>query len=241
MTTAAVIIVGDELLTGKVRDSNGPQLVSLLREQGVTLVRVAYVADGVEDIADEVGRCATRHDAVVTSGGLGPTHDDRTVEGVARGLGVPVVRHGALEAMVRTLWGERVNDAALRLADVPAGARLLAGGDGLLPVVVVRNVYLLPGLPRLFTAKLASLRGELRGRRRTLRNLYLQCDEFAVAATLARVAAESPTVSVGSYPRLDEPGHQVWVTVEGTDPQAVERSLARLLELLPPEYVLRAE
>lgn len=241
MTTAAAIIIGDEILSGKVRDDNAPLLIARLRKRGVTLARLVVVGDRLEEIAAEVSRCASRHDVVITSGGIGPTHDDVTVAAVARALGRSVVRDPELEAMVRSFWGGRVNDAALRLADVPAGARLIRSHDALLPLMAVANVYLLPGVPKLFVAKLPALLDELEGTITCQASLYLRCDETSVAATLSRVAAEEPTVRIGSYPRLGGAEYQVWVTVEASEPEPVRRTIARLVELIPPDDLVRVE
>ena len=241
MTTAAVIIIGDEILSGKVRDDNAPLLITRLRERGVTLARLVVVGDSLEDIATEVAHCSSRYDVVITSGGIGPTHDDVTVAAVAAALGRAVVRDRELEAMVRSFWGDRVNDAALRLADVPDGGRLIRSHDRLLPLVAVENVYLLPGVPKLFVAKLPALLAELHGSVPRQASLYLRCDETSVAATLARVAAEEPTVHIGSYPRLGHADYQVWVTVEADDPAPVRRTVARLVELIPPGDLVRVE
>lgn len=242
MTTAACIVIGDEILTGKVQETNAVPLTELLRELGVSLRRVVIIGDEVPVIAEEVRSCSQRYDYVFTSGGLGPTHDDRTMEGVALAFQVPVVRHPALEALVRQFFrGERLTPAALKMAEVPDGARLLEDEETRFPTVVIRNVYILPGIPQLFAAKLKRIGSELRGVRETLQSLYLDSDESQIAATLSQVAAEEPLLRIGSYPRMGDPDYRVRVTVEGTDGDAVRRALDRLLELLPPEQVLRVE
>lgn len=241
MSTAAAIIIGDEILSGKVRDTNAPLLIELMRDAGVTLQRLVTVGDEPEGIADEVRRCSDRHDLVVTSGGIGPTHDDRTVEGVALAFGVPVVRHPELEAMIRAFWGPRFTEDALRMADVPQGARLLAGGDGLLPVTAMHNIYLLPGIPELFRAKLGTLRRLLSGVRPTLASLFLRSDESRIAPILRRVDLEFPDVKLGSYPRLHDAEFRVWVTLEAGERGAVEAAVERLLALLEPAEVVRVE
>ena len=129
MTTAAVLIIGDEILGGKVRDSNGPLMIDLLREQGVALKRLVYLEDDPASLVPEIQASARAHDVLVTSGGLGPTHDDRTIEAVARAFDRAVVRSPFIEDMIRDHWGARVSDTALRMADVPQGARLLCGQD----------------------------------------------------------------------------------------------------------------
>jgi molybdenum cofactor synthesis domain-containing protein len=241
MTTAAALIIGDEILSGKVADTNGPLLIALLRDLGVRLGRLVYLGDEVAEIAAEVRSCADRYDAVITSGGIGPTHDDRTVSAVAEAFGVGVDRNPDLEAMIRAWWSDRLTDDALRMAEVPAGARLLYGGDGLLPLVVFRNVYLLPGIPRLFEAKLPAFRAELSGTRLRLSSLYLRSDESRVASLLRQVDSEFPLVKIGSYPHLEAADYRIWITVEAEDADILERAVARLLELLPPDEVVRVE
>jgi molybdenum cofactor synthesis domain-containing protein len=241
MTTAACLIIGDEILSGKVRDTNAHLLIDLLHEIGVALRRIATLPDIVEEIAEEVRRCAEQHDYVFTSGGIGPTHDDRTIEAIALAFAVPVVRHPELEARVRQHWGPRLTDAALKMAEIPEGARLLRGTRTLLPALAFRNIFILPGVPQLFAEKLAALRAELTGTREFLQSLYLSSDESAIAALLSQVVAGEPAVRIGSYPKIGDPDHRVRITIESSDPDAVERAATRLLELLPPEQVLRRE
>ncbi len=241
MSTVAGLIIGDEILTGKVRDANGPLLIDLCRDLGVCLERLVYVPDEIEVIAAEVRSCAKKFDAVITSGGVGPTHDDRTVAAVAHAFEVEVERHPELENMIRAWWGRRFTEAALRMADMPEGSRLLYGDDGLLPLVVFRNIYLIPGVPRLFKAKIGALRGEMSGRRPTLRSVYLSSDESSVAPLLGQVANEFKAIKIGSYPRFEDEDHRVWVTVEAMDCGAVDTAVNRLLELLPDDDVVRVE
>jgi molybdenum cofactor synthesis domain-containing protein len=241
MTTAAALIIGDEILSGKVRDANGPLLIELLRDLGVRLERLVYLGDEVGGIAEELRSCAGRFDAVVCSGGIGPTHDDRTVAAVAEAFAARVVRDPELAAMIRAFWGDRFTEGALRMAEVPEGARLLHGDDGLLPLVVFRNVYLLPGIPRLFEAKLDALRAELRGRRQQMSSLYLRCDESRIAPLLGQIASEFPQVAIGSYPQLEAVDYRIWVTVEAEDGGVLDLAVGRLLAVLPAGVVVRVE
>src|SRR5210317_403438 len=119
MTTAAAIIIGDEILNAKVRDTNTPLLIDFFAELGVDLERVVVIGDELEGIAAEVATCSEKYDVVLTSGGVGPTHDDCTVRGVANAFGVGVVRHPDIEEMIRGYWGERFTESALRMAEVP--------------------------------------------------------------------------------------------------------------------------
>ncbi len=241
MTTAAALIIGDELLVGRVVDTNTPLLARCLSRLGVHLRRVVFLPDEEEIIAGELAATAPAVDWVITSGGLGPTHDDCTVAAVARAFAVPVVRSAELERMIRTLWGSRFTEGALRMADIPNGGRLLYGNDGLLPLVALENVYLLPGIPALFRAKLATLERELHGTPRVTAVLRLAGDESALAPCLAEVAAAHPAVKIGSYPSIEGHGFSLQITLEGEDPGAVERALQALRSRIPRQQVVSVE
>jgi molybdenum cofactor synthesis domain-containing protein len=239
--TAAIVIVGDEILSGKVDDENARYLIGELRALGVRLGRIAVVPDEVDVIAETVHELASRFDWVFTSGGVGPTHDDLTVAGVARGLLRRVVRDPALEALLRAHFGADVPDAALRMADVPEGAERAAESELSWPVCVVDNVIVLPGVPEIFRRKFAAIRERFRDTPFVLRSVFLRADESRIAAALAEVAAEHPAVHIGSYPRTDERGAIVRVTLEGKDAGEVARATARVVAGAPPGSVERTD
>jgi molybdenum cofactor synthesis domain-containing protein len=242
MTTAAAIVIGDEILSAKVRDANTPLLIDFMAELGIDLERIVVIGDDCKAIAAEVAKCSQKYDVVITSGGVGPTHDDCTVRAVADAFGVEVVRHPDIEAMIRAYWGERFTESALRMAEMPEGSRLFYGDDGLLPLVVFENVYLFPGVPRLFAAKLPSLRAELSGTPKIVHGVYLNSDESRIAPLVGQVAEECLKVKVGSYPRFGEgKDHRLWISIEGTDANQVAEATDRLLELLKDEEVVRVE
>lgn len=242
MTTVAALIIGDEILSGKVRDANTECIIELMRDIGVDLRRIVTMGDEEDEIAAEVRFCSERFDAVITSGGVGPTHDDRTVAAVARAFGVGIERSPELERMIRSWWADRFTEGALRMADVPEGSTLLYSSDGNMPLVVCRNVYLLPGIPRLFHAKIGALRAVLKGEAHAGANLYLSSDESAVAGILSDVDDAFPGVKIGSYPRHEaSDDHQVWITVEAATTDLVGHAVDRLLELLPANEVIRVD
>lgn len=241
MTTVAAIIIGDEILSGKVRDRNAAPLIDLLADLGVDLQRIAYIGDEEQDIIEEVRTCSERYDVVITSGGVGPTHDDRTVAAIAAAFGVEVEIHPELEKMIRAWWGERFTEAALRIGQVPVGSRLLYSGDGLIPLVAFRNIFIFPGIPRLFAAKISALKGELTGSTRHLATLHLRPDESTVADRLAEVDRAFPEVKIGSYPRSEGEDHRVWVTLEGSTAASVDAALDRLLDVLDAGEIVRVE
>jgi len=242
MTTAAAIIIGDEILSAKVRDANMPLLIDFLAELGVDLERLVVIGDDLQAIAAEVAACSEDYDVVITSGGVGPTHDDCTVRGVADAFGVEVVRHPDIEAMIRAYWGQRFTESALRMAEIPKGSRLFYGDDGLLPLVVFKNVYLFPGVPRLFAAKLPSLRNEISGTPKIVHGVYVNADESRVAPLLEQAAEECPDVKIGSYPRFgEETDHRLWISIEAVDANCVTAATDRLLDLLKDEEIVRVE
>jgi len=227
--TAGVVVIGDEILSGKFADENAAFLIRELRALGVDLRRVTVIPDELDDIADTVPRFSARFDHVFTSGGVGPTHDDVTIAGIARGFGTGVVRHPDLEAKVRSYWGAKLADANLRLADVPEGADLVYGADHVWPVVAYRNVYILPGVPALFRRKFHDIADRFRAVPVVVARVYVAADEGAIAPSLDAVVAAFADVKLGSYPRFDEREYKVLLTVEGRDAAHVAAALADLV------------
>jgi len=239
MPTAGAVIIGDEILSGKIADTNTATLIRFLADAGVRLRRVSIVGDNADDIGAAVRDCAARYDHVFCSGGVGPTHDDRTIEAVARAFGRAVIRHPGLAALLREYLGEHLTEAALKMANVVEGTRLIEMGR--FPAFAFENVYILPGVPQLFAAKLEALRSELRGTRPVVHRVFVEAFESAIADALERVERELAPVKVGSYPRMDVTDHKVMVTIEEDDRDLVDRALARLLALLPAAVVVRVE
>ncbi|WP_373048064.1 competence/damage-inducible protein A [Vulgatibacter sp.] len=238
---AAAIVIGDEILSGKIRDSNGPYLIDKLRGVGMPLGRILTVGDDLDEIAWAINSCRGTFRPLFTSGGIGPTHDDLTVAGVARALGREVIRHPEIEAAIRSHYGDAMKEEALRLANVPEGAVLVRSPRSWYPVIAVEEIFLLPGVPELFRMHVDGLVERYRGDPFYLRCVYLGVGETEVAAVLDRIAREHPAVALGSYPRLDDADHRVKLTLEAQVEAPVEAALAALLALLPVEIVLRIE
>ncbi|MFN7146897.1 MAG: molybdopterin-binding protein, partial [Myxococcota bacterium] len=153
MPTAAVIVIGNEILTGKFADENGPYLVRRLRELGVDLGRIVVIPDVIEVIASEVRAASSTFDHVFTSGGVGPTHDDLTFPAIAAAFDRPLERNAALVKVIEERSKGPLTTAAYRMAEVPVGAELWWDGDVLFPLVVMKNVAIFPGVPSLFRLK----------------------------------------------------------------------------------------
>lgn len=241
-TGAAAVIIGNEVLTAKVVDANGPHLIRRLREVGIPLRSLEIVPDEVDVIVEAVARARLRAKYVFTSGGIGPTHDDVTVRAVALAMGRKVVRLPEMVELIRQKGSEAPTAEALRLADAPEGAVLIAQPGSWYPVLTVEDVFMLPGVPQLFRAQLEAVLARLQGTPVHLRMLYLNRGESAVAAVLDRVALDMPHVAIGSYPTFDRTlDYVVKVTVEGTEVTAVEEAVARLRKGLPENAIVRSE
>jgi molybdenum cofactor synthesis domain-containing protein len=239
---AAVVIIGNEILSAKVRDENGPFLLERLRELGVESRRLLTVSDEIDEIVWAIGSLRGSVDWIITTGGVGPTHDDVTVAGVARALGRRVTRSPELVKLVERHYGAGVEAAAFRLADIPEGAELIYQPGIWIPAVVVDRIVLLPGVPQLCRMQFEAIVPSLVSRPFTLRAVYVSAGEPAIAAALDQVAEEHPAVALGSYPRFDrEADHKVKLTLESRDAAAVARALEELLARLPPGCVLRQE
>jgi molybdenum cofactor synthesis domain-containing protein len=235
--TAGIVVIGDEILSGTFADENALFLIRELRGLGVDLRRITVIPDELEDIADTVPWFSARFDHVFTSGGVGPTHDDVTMAGIARGFGVGVVRNPDLEGKVRGYWGAKLAEPNLRLADVPEGAELVYGRDATWPVVCFKNVYILPGVPALFKRKFQDISDRFRAAPVTLAKVYVSADEGTIAPSLDAVVAAFGDVKLGSYPRFDEREFRVMLTLEGRDASRVAAAQEALIARLGPHVV----
>lgn len=237
MPTAGIVIIGDEILSGKFVEENAAFLIGELRGLGVDLKRITVVPDDLDDIAATVLHTSKRFDHVFTSGGVGPTHDDVTMAAIAKAFDTSIERHPELESRVRGYWKDKLADANLRLADVPAGARLVFGKDSVWPVVAYQNVYIMPGVPTLFRRKFVDIRDQFRASPITAARVYVGLDEGELAPHLDVIVAAYASVKVGSYPRFSETDFRVLVTLEGADTDAVTAAFGALVAALGDKVV----
>ena len=242
LSTAGIIVIGNEVLSGKVEEANASFLIRELREIGVELGRVVIIRDDVDTIASDVRFMSERYDHVFTSGGVGTTHDDVTMRAVARGLGRGLHRHPDLEALLQSRYGDELHDAVLRMADVPEGTQLVGASELVFPVVQVENVFVLPGVPEFLRKKFAYLKERLRvDAPFVLRQVYVTSREDRIAAPLQQTVEAHPGLESGSYPRFDIDEYRVKVTLEARDGDLVERGLQTLLGLLDADTVVRVD
>ncbi len=239
--TAGIILIGNEILSGKVTDANAAYLCRQFRELGVDVRKISVIPDEVELIAREVDEFHRTYDWVFTSGGVGPTHDDVTVEGVARGLGVRVVRDPGLMARLDAFYQGRVNDARRKMAEIPEGADLLAADAIIVPVLAIQNVFVFPGVPEIFRQKFEAIKGRFRDRPFLLRSVYFRIGEGTLAEHVNAMLREFPELLCGSYPEFSNPEYKVRVTLESKEKDYLETALHDLLGRLPRDAVVRVE
>lgn len=240
--TAAALVIGTELLTGKIEDQNLVVLARELRSLGVVLRRAVTVLDELEVIAREVAELSGSHDWLFTSGGVGPTHDDVTIDAVARAFGVGVETNAEMSRMLTDFYGERLQEDHLRMARIPVGARLIKSVHLPWPTVLMRNVWVLPGVPQIFKMKMPVVRDELGADRPFVSMCVLTTlDEGQLKATLDRVVEAFPEVEVGSYPRWSDPECKTKLTFDGTDRDRVREAQRAFAAALPDGTVVRTE
>src|SRR5579875_3527568 len=239
--SCALVVVGNEILSGKIPDSNAYFAARELRSAGVALERIAVIPDDLDVIAAEVRECAARFDFVVTSGGVGPTHDDLTMEGVARAFGRKVIVSDELAAPIKVHSSGQPNPARLKMAELPEGAVLNQSEEIWFPTIQVENVYVLPGVPQLFETKLRMIARRYRTDPYFIRTIYTTASESAIAAYLNDCLAQYPELMLGSYPKFDDAEYRVKLTLESKDRGYLDRAFDHLIGLLPREAVLRTE
>lgn len=242
MPTAVAVIIGNEILSGKFQDENSPWLATRCRELGIDLVRIHVIPDDTEVIASTVAAASTMADFVFTTGGVGPTHDDMTMDGIARAFGVALIRHPELEQTLRARMAERLTPAALRMAEVPEGAVLWRSEGMRFPQVVMRNVLVFPGVPRLLRMKFDAIASRLGGGDRVLgARLVTTAAETDIAAALTDMQQAHPLVEIGSYPQFDRKPYTVTVTLDSRDALALQACTTALRALLADALVEDAD
>ena len=239
--TAGVIIIGNEILSGKVSDTNSPYLAAELRALGVTLRRITVIPDDTEIIGQEVRAFSEKYDYVFTTGGVGPTHDDVTMEGIACGFGITVIRHPGFMRYFQRRCGERLSPAVMKMAEVPEGAEIIEFGNMTFPLVSFRNIFIFPGIPRYLQEKFAAIKERFRCPECHIRKLFVRANESDIAETLSGVVAKNGEVMFGSYPVLEHPEYAVIITAESRSLPSLEAAVAELVAALPRDILVRVE
>jgi molybdenum cofactor synthesis domain-containing protein len=239
--SAGIVVIGNEILSGKVVDTNSPFLAGELRPLGVTLRRISTIPDELPLIAREVREHHETYDLVFTSGGVGPTHDDVTIEGIAMALGRMVIVHPDIADKLKTFYGDKINAARLKMAEVPEGAELITDMSLNFPTIKVENIYILPGIPEIFRSKFETLKPRFSADPYCLKVVYTRVGEGTIAEYLNDTLRAFPELLLGSYPKINHPEYMVKVTLESKDAGYVACAFAHLLTVLPEGSVVRTE
>jgi molybdenum cofactor synthesis domain-containing protein len=227
--TAALLVIGDEILSGRTQDANIAYLAKWLGVQGIRLKEVRVVADEMDAIGDAVNALRISHDYLFTTGGIGPTHDDITVDAIAAALGVPVIVHPDARAILAGYYGDKLTDARLRMARTPEGAALIENPRTKAPGIRVGNIFIMAGVPMITQGMLAALDGQLQGGAPVLsRTVAAWTQESAAAAVLGDVEKAHAGSQIGSYPFWREGKTGANFVIRATDP-ALLASVAQAL------------
>jgi molybdenum cofactor synthesis domain-containing protein len=231
--TAALVVIGDEILSGRTQDANLSYLARWLNVQGIRLKEARVVPDELDAIGAAVNACLAAHDYVFTTGGIGPTHDDITVDAVAAALGVGVVYHPEAEATLRAYYGDRITEARLRMARVPEGAELIPNPETGAPGIRVGRLFILAGVPKITQGMLRGLDGTLVGGRPVLSTAVgAWTQESTVAGLLADTQDAFDGVQIGSYPFWREGKTGANFVLRSVDAHDLAAAKARLMEAL---------
>ena len=233
--TAGLIVIGDEILSGRTHDKNIAQVASWLQVQGIRLAEVRVVPDIEARIVDAVNALSAAYDYLFTTGGIGPTHDDITVDAVAAALGVPVVIHPEARAILERYYETRggLNEGRLRMARVPEGAELIPNRMSGAPGIRRGNLFLMAGVPHITAGMLDALTGELEGGAPLLsETLGGWIPESEVADILRRTEAAFDTCQIGSYPFFREGRVGANFVIRSVDPDDLAACAAELARAL---------
>ncbi|WP_394154719.1 competence/damage-inducible protein A [Loktanella salsilacus] len=235
--TAAMLVIGDEILSGRTRDSNTNYLAKALTEVGIDLKEARVVSDDQPAIIAAVKALSDAYDHVFTSGGIGPTHDDITADAIGAAFGAHVGVRDDARALLQAHYdraGTTLNEARLRMARIPDGAALIDNPVSTAPGFTIKNVNVMAGVPSVFEAMVASVISKLaHGAPLLSENWRIMRGEGDVAAPLAQIAADHPDLSLGSYPFQKDGIYGTNIVIRGTDQARVAAAMAQLQALFP--------
>lgn len=238
-TTAGLIVIGDEVLSGRFVDRNTATVIEAMARHGLALREVAIVADDLARIAEVVRAFAARFDLVVTTGGIGPTHDDCTWRAVGAALGQPVVLRPDVLARMEARNGGPLTPEQQRMACLPVGAEVVDDGPSF--IAHVGPVWVLPGVPSMVARRIEWLCARHAGPRLWLATVYLSVDEWHVVPQIDAVVAAYPALQIGSYPIFDAPDHRLRLTFAGPDRAEIEGAVERQLAAIGRQHLVRVD
>ncbi|WP_343525567.1 molybdopterin-binding protein [Sphingomonas sp.] len=229
--TAALIVIGDEILSGRTQDRNVAQLATWLNVQGIRLAEVRVVADRTDAIGEAVNALRVRNDYLFTTGGIGPTHDDITVDAIAEALGVPVIEHEEARAILERYYVDRggLTVARARMTRTPQGASLIPNRVSGAPGIRIGNIFIMAGVPHITAGMLDALTGTLEGGRPVVsRTIGCWVGESEVAELLRSAEKAHDGVAIGSYPFFREGRTGANFVIRSPDPVLADTCLRHL-------------
>lgn len=235
--TACVILIGNEILSGRTQDKNLSFLATGLNEIGIQLREARVIPDIREKIVETVNECRAEFDYVFTTGGIGPTHDDITSECIAEAFGVTMYRDQEIVDLLNSYMQNRgnseMNEARMRMATFPEGAVLIKNEVSAAPGYMIGNVLVMAGVPRIMQGMFQEAKVHLKGGKTVqARGLVVDLPEGTIAEPLALVQARFKEIDIGSYPQMREVGFRVSVVVRGTDTDRLDQVLGELMQSL---------
>jgi molybdenum cofactor synthesis domain-containing protein len=233
--TAALLVIGDEILSGRTKDRNIGFTADFLTERGIDLREVRVVPDVIEEIVAALNALRHRYSYVFTTGGIGPTHDDITADAVGVAFGVPVIEDPrAIELLLQRIKPDDLNEARRRMARIPQGANLVENSISKAPGFKIGNVIVMAGVPAIMQAMLAAVAPSLEAGPPTLARSIVIGDipEGAYAADLGHIAAQNPSLSIGSYPSIVNGRFHNEVVVRGKDPTRIADAVAAVEQVI---------
>ncbi|MCC6912771.1 MAG: competence/damage-inducible protein A [Rhodospirillaceae bacterium] len=234
--TACVLIIGDEILSGRTQDANLKYFATRFAELGVRLKEARVIPDDADVIVDTLNTMRARYSYVITTGGIGPTHDDITTLCVARAFGRKVIRHEGVAMRMAAYFGDRLNEARLRMAEVPdgPGVSLIESDVTIAPGFRIENVFVLAGVPSIAHAMFESLAPQLKGGAPMLSgNVVAGVREGDIATGLTAIQEKYPGVAIGSYPSMGgATGFRTSVVARGTDRALIDKVLEDVAALM---------
>lgn len=237
LVTAAILVIGDEILSGRTKDKNIGYIAEYLTNIGIELRQVRIVPDVEDEIVSALNALRSRYTYVFTTGGIGPTHDDITADSVAAAFGVPIDHDPRAIAMLSERFpADQLNEARLRMARIPAGAELIANSVSKAPGFHIGNVYVMAGVPSIMQAMLDVVAPTLKTGVKILSDtVRAGLREGDIGTALGEVARAHPGVSIGSYPFFSETGPDTNVVVRSRDPRKLAEAMAAVKAMLAAE------
>lgn len=239
--TAGLVVIGDEILSGRTKDVNIGTIADFCTDLGIALSEVRVVADVEEDIVSAVRALSDRYTYVFTTGGIGPTHDDITADAIAKAFGVALLVNPDARAVLEERWrqtGTEANEARLRMARIPEGASLIVNSVSAAPGFRIGNVHVMAGVPKIMQAMLEAIAPKLKGGRK-VQSLTVRCGvgEGSIGSAFARIQDDYPDVKMGSYPRMGEGVVRTELVLRATDQTRLAKAAIAVRAMVAAAHV----